>query len=159
MGMLGHYTALDSALIQQIASGEVSLEDLNPYELPGLDIDKTWQALHYVLCGEIVGGKPPLGYVVPMLNDNVVVDFGDFGAFYLYPEQVEQALQAMSEIDREALRSRYDLQELIREQIYPVLTDEDGDEFFDYLATYFEEIRKFYTNAVAEGKGIVFYIS
>ncbi|WP_258279109.1 YfbM family protein [Paenibacillus sp. SC116] len=32
------------------------------------------------------------------------------------------------------------------------------NEFFAYILQYFNEIRRFYSQAAAEGKGIIFYI-
>ncbi len=56
MGMAGNYIAVDSETIVKIASGELQLEGLDPAEYPSLDIDKSWQAILYTLCGEVFNG-------------------------------------------------------------------------------------------------------
>ncbi|MEF2245644.1 YfbM family protein [Paenibacillus sp. IITD108] len=161
MGIYGYYFAIDDKLVQQIDVGEIALENLNIADYPGLDIDRSWEAIHYLLCGDISDGEPPLGYVVPMTSDKGI-DFGSFGAFILRAEQVAAALQAMSELDEAQLRMRYDFPAMAKEEVYPLesdsVSDEDEDPFFDYLLQHFNEIRRFYSQAAAEGKGLVFYL-
>jgi hypothetical protein len=161
MGMRGYYFALDDNLVQQIAAGDIALKRLKIDDYPGLDIDRSWEAIHYLLCGDISDGAPPLGYVVPLTSDNGI-DFGSFGAFSLRAEQVAKALQAMSELDETQLRLRYDFPTMVKDEVYPLdpdtISDEDREEFFAYMLQYFNEIRRFYSQTVAEGKGLIFYI-
>ncbi|MFF2480004.1 YfbM family protein [Paenibacillus sp. NPDC058071] len=161
MGMYGYYSSLDDKLVLQIAAGEIVAKDLKLKDYPGLDIDRSWEAIHYLLCGDIADGKPPLGYVVPLTSGHNI-EFGSFGAFLLRAEQVAEALQAMSELDEAQLRLRYNFQTMLEDEVYPLeagyTSDEDEDEFFAYLLQHFNEIQRFYTQAVAEGKGLMFYI-
>ncbi|MBV6715500.1 YfbM family protein [Paenibacillus chitinolyticus] len=161
MGMRGYYFAMDDNLVQQIAAGDIALKSLKIDDYPGLDIDRSWEAIHYLLCGNISDGEPPLGYVVPLTSDKGI-DFGSFGAFSLRAEQVAEALQAMSELDEAQLRLRYDFPVMLKEEVYPleagIVSDEDEDEFFAYMLQHFNEIRRFYSQTAAEGKGLIFYI-
>src|SRR5690349_5871310 len=144
MGMRGYYFTLDDNLVQQIAAGDIALNSLKIDNYPGLSIDRSWEAIHYLLCGVISDGGPPLGYVVPLTSDKGI-DFGSFGAFSLRAEQVAEALQAMSELDEAQLRLRYDFPAMVKEEVYPLdpdtVSDEDADEFFAYMLQYFNEIR------------------
>lgn len=158
MGMIGYYVAIPDEQIKLLAQGELKLEVLDPYALEQLDIDKSWQGIHYLLCQELDNGEPPLGYAVPLL-DNQGLEFGDFGAFYLTPEQVAEAAAALAQLSESALRDRYDFAEFAREQIYPLIEGEDGGEFLDYLLSHLVNLQVFYRQAEAEGNGIVFYIS
>ncbi|WP_098745007.1 YfbM family protein [Paenibacillus sp. EZ-K15] len=161
MGMYGYYFAIDDKLVQQIATGEIALENLKIDDYPGLDIDRSWEAIHYLLCGDIVEGEPPLSYVVPMTTERGI-DFGSFGAFFLRAEQVAEALQIISELNEAQLRLRYDFPTMIKDEVYPLepgmVSVEDEDEFFAYILQHFNEIRRFYSQTVAEGKGLIFYI-
>lgn len=133
MGMRGYYVAMEDNLVQQIAAGDIALKSLKIDDYPGLDIDRTWEAIHYLLCGDISDGEPPLGYVVPLTSDKGI-DFGSFGAFSLRAEQVEAALQAMSELDEAQLRLRYDFPTMIKDEVYPlepdIVSDKDEEAFF-----------------------------
>ncbi|WP_208914080.1 YfbM family protein [Paenibacillus uliginis] len=161
MGMRGYYVAMDDNLVQQIEAGDIALKNLKIGDYPGLNIDRTWEAIHYLLCGDISDGELPLGNVVPLKSDKGI-DFGSFGAFTLRAEQVTGALQAMSELDEAQLRLRYDFSALVREEVYPLepdtVSDEDTDAFFSYMLQYFNEIRRFHSQTVAESKGLIFYI-
>lgn len=161
MAMRGYYFAMDDNLVQQIAAGDIALKSLKIDDYPGLDIDRSWEAIHYLLCGDISDGELPLGYVVPLTSDKGI-DFGSFGAFSLRAEQVAEALQAMSELDEVQLRLRYDFPTMVKDEVYPLepdtVSDEDEDEFFAYMLQNFNEIRRFYSQTVAEGKGLIFYI-
>ncbi|WP_251035614.1 DUF1877 family protein [Paenibacillus sp. ISL-20] len=46
MGMYGYYFAIDDELVQQIAAGEIALTNLKIDDYPGLDIDRSWEAIH-----------------------------------------------------------------------------------------------------------------
>ncbi|GEM_PF-616192 len=161
MAMRGYYFALEDKLVQQIAAGDIALKDLKIDNYPGLNIDRTWEAIHYLLCGDIADGEPPLGYVVPLTSDKGI-DFGSFGAFSLRAEQVAAALQAMSELDEAQLRLRYDFSTMVKEEVYPLeegmVSEEDEEAFFAFMLQYFNEIRSFYSQTAAEGKGLIFYI-
>ncbi|MEC0256780.1 DUF1877 family protein [Paenibacillus lautus] len=71
-------------------------------------------------------------------------------------------MQAMSELDETQLRLRYDFQAMVKEEVYPfesgIVSDEDEDAFFAYMLQHFIEIRLFYSQAAARGKGLIFYI-
>lgn len=161
MGIRGYYFSLDNKLVQEVAAGDIALKSFKIADYPGLNIDRSWEAIHYLLCGDISDGEPPLGFVVPITSDKGI-DFGSFGAFYLHAEQVAAALQAISELDEAGLRSRYDFPAMLKEEVYPleagIVSEEDADEFFAYLLQHFNEIRRFYSQTAAEGKGIIFYL-
>ncbi|NQX49642.1 YfbM family protein [Paenibacillus tritici] len=161
MAMRGYYFAMEDTLVEQVAAGNTSLTSLNIDDYPGLDIDRTWEAIHYLLCGDISDGAAPLGYVVPLTSDNGL-EFGSFGAFYLRAGQVAEALQAISGLDEAQLRQRYDFPAMVKDEVYPLepgsVTDEDGPAFFAYLLQFFNEIKHFYSRTAAAGKGVIFYI-
>ncbi|WNS45406.1 YfbM family protein [Paenibacillus sp. MMS20-IR301] len=161
MGMYGYYFAMDDNLVQQIAAGDLALESLTIDDYPGLDIDRSWEAIHYLLCGDISDGAAPLGYIVPMMLDQGI-EFGSIGAFYLRAGQVGEALQAMSELNEEQLRLRYDFPAMVEDEVYPLEpetgAEEDQEEFFAYMLQHYKEIRRFFSQAAAEDKGLIFYI-
>jgi len=161
MGMRGYFFAIEDKKVQQIAAGDIALKNLNINDYPGLDIDRSWEAIHFLLCKDISDGEPPLGYVVPLTSDKGI-NFGSFGAFSLRAEQVAEALHAIAELDEAQLRSRYDFPAMVKDEVYPLeagmVSDEDEEAFFAYMLQHFNEIRRFYNQTVAEGKGIIFYI-
>ena len=158
MGMIGNYVATDSDMLQQIENGALDLLDIDSEEHPTLDIDKSWQAIHFLLCDDIADGEPPFGYVVPMRDENALDIEMDFGAFALTSVETREAYECIKNIGEEELREKYDFQSFIDNEIYPVIDDEDMDDFFDYIYENFKSIQEFYKTASESGKGIVFYI-
>lgn len=161
MAIRGYYFAMEDELVQQIAAGSTQLGSLNIDKYPGLDIDRTWEAIHYLLCGDISDGPAPLGYVVPLHSDQGI-EFGAYGAFCLRAAQVAEALDAIFRLDEAQLRLRYDFRTMAMEEVYPLdpdtVSDDDADAFFAYLLQFFTEIQRFYSQTVAAGKGIIFYL-
>jgi len=157
MGMIGSYYAMDNDQIHAIAEGTLDLEQLTPEPTATLDIDKSWQIINYLLCGNIIGGEPPLGYIVPMLGENLL-DFGDFGAFYLYHKQVVEGYNAVAALTKEDVLARYDFKAMQQDGVYPITEEEDSKELFDYLYTHLNAIQSFYQKAAADGHGVVFYV-
>ena len=158
MGMTGNYVAVDNNTLQQIINNELDLLDIDSDEYPTLDIDKSWQAIHFLLCNEIAEGKLPFGYVVPMRNENVLDIEMDFGAFILNSEEVLKAYECIKNIKEEELRAKYDFKSFTENKVYPITEDEDMDDFFDYIYENFMSIQEFYKEASGSGKEIVFYI-
>lgn len=162
MAIRGYYFAAEDELVEQIVAGSIKLESLDLNSYSGLDIDRSWEAIHYLLCGDISDGPAPLGYVVPLHSDQGV-EFGTYGAFTLRAEQVTEALDAISGLDEAELRQMYDFQTMAEEEVYPLdpdtVSDDDADEFFAYLLQFFTDIRQFYTQTAAAGKGVIFYLS
>lgn len=160
MGMYGTYVAISNEELKAIEEEATSLYDVDSDFR--LDIDKSWEALHYTLCNDIADGEPPMGNVVPMNMDNALdLDEMEFGAFALPSEEVKEAYEYMLTLDKAKLKSIYNFDEMVEEEIYPLsgMENEDGEEFFDYLYKNFESIKDFYQKVLEKDMSIVFYIS
>lgn len=157
MGMCGQYVAMSDTEIKAMIAGEVAKDRLYSADNFKLDIDKTWEAIHFVLCGEEFDGAPPLGYVVPLLLDRNV-DFGDYGAFYILSSEVAEAYESIKEWDEKQLRQHYNFAQMVEQQIYPIVEDEDENELFEYIWFHFASIQKYLEEVVSQGKGIIFFV-
>ncbi|MNI40877.1 hypothetical protein D3C73_951140 [compost metagenome] len=77
--------------------------------------------------------------------------------------RLAEELQAMSELDEAQVRLRYDFPAMVKDEVYllepDTVSDEDEEKFFACMLQHFNEIRRFYSQTVAEGKGLIFYIS
>ncbi len=158
MGMIGTYIAVDDKLLQDIINEEVDILDLDEDNSLMIDIDKSWQAIHYLLCEDIDEGDLPMGYVVPLLEDNLMDCDLDYGAYYLNNDQVGVALDYLNTLDDETLKELYDFNAMVIAEIYPIVDDEDQDEFYDYIYDYLQNIKMFYQEVVARKMGIIFYV-
>ncbi|WP_245583162.1 YfbM family protein [Paenibacillus daejeonensis] len=157
--MIGIYTAISRDESQQLADGQLLPDDMELYERENqLDIDKAWQALGYVLTGKLGGGEGPISYAVPMHGERLL-DYGDYGAFYLLPEQVAEASAALAQVTKDDFQERFALNNPVKEQVYPVMDDEDEDEFLSYIYDYFTQLTAYYRQAAENRQGILFYIA
>lgn len=161
MGMTGNYVLLPEETIQQIAEKKLDFFDITPptEDNMSLDIDKSWQAIHFLLCGDLDDGEPPLGYVVPLIDAQFFDSDFDFGSFYLFHSQIKKAFAKIKEIDKESFRRLYDFPLLLEESIYPLTPEESEEEFFQYLYQNFESIKGLFHRALESNSGLIFYIS
>ncbi len=159
MGMTGNYVAVDNDALQQVLDSETEIFDLDPELYPTLDIDKSWEAIHFLLCGKIDDGELPLGYIVPLHEENCMDVDMEYGAYYLNNGQVAEALSVMRGFTEESLKAKYDLKDFLDNDVYPVVEDEDENEFFEYLYDNFEAIKAFYGEVAESGRGVIFYVS
>lgn len=161
MGMQGTYFLVPEEEVAKLANGRMDFFDLQPPTDASetLDIDKSWQALHYLFAGELDNGTPPLGYVIPMRDDLFLESDFELGAFYLLEEHILSAYLKIKDIQRDGFRRLYDFKALIDEEIYPFTPQDDDKKIFEYLYQNFEKIKDFYKKALDENKGIIFYIS
>lgn len=159
MGMLGNYISVCEEELKRIRSGEKDILYINPGDYPSLDIDKSWQAVHYLLCGDIDDGEPPAGYVVPLRDDNFIESGMEFGAFSASAEQVREALAYLDSLNEDKLKNMYDFKSMLDDDVYPLSGGEDEDEFFAYLMENIAAIKKFYGEAATRGDAVVFYVS
>ena len=149
MGMLGNYIAVGEDELKRIRSGKMDIFDMNPEEHRTLDIDKSWQAVHYLLCGDIDDGEPPMGYVVPIRDENFIESGMEFGAFFADSDS----------LDEDKLKGMFDFGAMLADEVYPIMDESDEDGFFEYLRGYVRKIKKFYKETAERRGAVVFYVS
>lgn len=160
MGMYGTYVAITEKQAQEIKKNPSKLFDVDSDIR--LDIDKSWEAIHYVLCADISDGELPMGNVVPMHMDNFLdLEEMQYGAFMITSNALKEVYEYMTEVDKELFKSMYDIEELIEEEIYPLSPEDadEGEEFFEYLYENFEAIEAFYKKVLDLNMSVIFYIS
>jgi len=157
MGMYGSYISLEKKELEKLLNCNKDFDDIESVEI--LDIDKSWQAIQYLLGGDICEIEGPLGYVVPMLVENTIDCDSEFGVFYITTEQIKEAYDALFPLTKEDLLEKYNFSEMLEDEVYPIVEDEDEKEFFDYIYSYLLEIKEFYKKTIEKELAILFYIS
>lgn len=143
--------------LEKLLNGNKDFDDIESIET--LDIDKSWQAIQYLLGGDICEIEGPLGYVVPMLVENAIDCDSEFGVFYITTEQIKEAYDALFPLTKEDLLEKYNFSEMLEDEVYPIVEDDDEKEFFDYIYSYLLEIKEFYKKNIEKELAILFYIS
>nr|MBP3283133.1 DUF1877 family protein [Treponema sp.] len=159
MGMCGNYIAVEEKGLKKIKKGKADLFALSSEEgRLACDIDKAWWLIGWTLTDEAGDGEPPAGYVVPLLRAQSIESDGlDYGANWLTAAQVREAAAYLADIDEVKLRSMYDHDFLVTNEVYGVHEDDaEGD--FDYIKGYVFVLRDFYKQAADANKAVVFWV-
>ena len=136
-----------------------TIEDLEEKDGTELcDIDKMWDALHFLLNGlSALYGDP---------QDNILSEFiigsknfdDDSEEFkrYIPTERVIEISKKLNEINFEDYLKDFDMNKFAENGIYPDIWsyDEEREEIMEELSEHFETLKEFY-NKVAKNKNIV----
>ena len=136
-----------------------TIEDLEEKDGTELcDIDKMWDALHFLLNGlSALYGDP---------QDNILSEFiigskcfdDDSEEFkrYIPTERVAEIADKLNEIDFQDYLKDFDMNKFAKNGIYPDIWDytEEKEEIMEELSEHFDNLKEFY-NKVAKNENIV----
>lgn len=156
MSMTGYYIALNDIQMHKFKRGQLNLRDIDsPLKL---NIEKSWQALHYMLCGVLEDGDEPFGLVVPIRAANKVETFQNANTFLLSASQLRLAYEAIEDFDKGLLLNLYNYEKIVEFVPYPVIKGSGAKDFFEYLYDMFEEIRDYFEEVSDRGFGVLFVV-
>lgn len=126
-----------------------------------LDIGETWHGLQYLMTGTAWEGEPPLDFLVRGGEDvgNIPSDEGTARVFTA--EEVKALSKALDALSEDALRERFDPEEMQEQDIYPGTWDEPTEDDVDAeaeLLSYFAELRKFVASVAKRGHALLVHI-
>ena len=132
------------------------LEEKNGTEL--CDIDKMWDALHFLLNGlSALYGDPQDNILSEFIigSKNFDDDSEEF-ARYIPTERVAEIANKLNEIDFQDYLKDFDMNKFAENGIYPDIWsyDEEREEIMEELSEHFDNLKEFY-NEVAKNKNIV----
>lgn len=124
----------------------------------GLDLDKAWHGIHFLLTGS--AWEPGEGPGAAILGGDEIGEDNGYGpARLLTPEAVRSIAAGLETVEIETLRARYDPDSLAAADIYPTIWDEGADAFDGYLAPYYTTLRDFYRTAAQNDQGVLLAIT
>lgn len=158
MGIRGSYYMIADEDLNQMIRGEKSLFDMDMDEAKPLEIDKSYQLIHYLFCRVVENGDPPGGYVVPTRDDNEMEnESSDMASYVLTAQQVKEASGFLNAQDDDTLRGLYDFKAMRDNRVYPLFGNEpEAQELYDYLYEYLVMIRDYLNQAAEKECAIVF---
>ena len=132
------------------------LEEKDGTEL--CDIDKMWDALHFLLNGlSAIYGAPEDNLLSEFIigSESFDEESEDFTR-YIPTERVIKIAKKLNEINFEDYLKDFDMTNFAENGIYPDIWDytEEREEIMEELSEHFENLKEFY-NKVAENKNIV----
>lgn len=162
MSMIGYYfrTNEDTILKMQEGSvGDVVFHEENRASL--LDVDKAWHAIHFTLTGSAYGGEEG-DILKELVLGGIPISEEDMGygpARLISKEETAQIAAALKNWDETVFRDNFHIADMVANDIYPVMSDEEDEEFFQYVWEGFKEVRDFFEKAVEEGQCMLTFIA
>lgn len=162
MSMIGYYLRADKDTVNKVRGGDACgylfSEEI---EQKLICIDKAWHTIHYVVTGCVwdIPDDNVLGQMV-LGGEPVSDEDTGYGPIRLIPaETVKQISEALAQWDEDFFRENFHMQDMADNEIYPVMPDEDDEEFFTYVWESFDELKKCYQEAAKAGDGIIAFIA
>ena len=122
------------------------------------DLDKSWHGIHYCLNKTDYDAEPPMDFII--VGGKIVgdVDMGYGPARLLTSKEVKEIGEIISNISSEQLRENYNPSEMTRLDIYPAVWEEDGEDGFEYISEYFDNLKKFVASCSRHNLGMAVYL-
>lgn len=123
-------------------------------DLNAIDLGQEWHAVHYLLTGSPAPSDSPLGLIMG-ISEPVGEDLGYGPAFYIPPPYITAFDHAISAISNADLKSRYDVDAMIRDDVYIAEgLKSDGDNIsLQFLLKHIDNLRAFVSRGAAKSLG------
>lgn len=165
MSMCGSYLRVTNDQLEQVLNEPDLIldmlfpEDDTEFEAGRyLDIDKSWQIIHFLLTGDALDGDEPLCNAVMGGTEigDVEVVYGP--ARFLLPEQVVEVATALTSISEDELWNRFDIEAARKAEIYPQgWTGSETDR--SYVLNHFKCLKTYFVDAANAQEPVILYLS
>jgi hypothetical protein len=162
MSMIGNYRRLSNSELTELLSDPTKVSDFLYDEQPEakfhLDIDKSWQAIHFLLNNDPWEGHGALFDAVlggEVLGDQ---DVGYGPARFLTPTDVKAVADALAEISAADLLKKFDPSEFNKRDIYPPGWTGNQVEL-QYLGGNYTRLANFFQLAATNGEAMLLYLN
>lgn len=156
MGMRANYQSTTDIKLEKFTCLDNVEEAQEDDNVEICDIDKMWDALHFLLTGKSAS---------ELIEDDVISE-AIVGQFNIYEEdyiagtksdRVQEIAKALQEIDFETYLQGFEMSAFRQNEIYPDIWEyeEEADEIKDELRDSFENLKKFYEKMAQQGCAVV----
>ncbi|WP_051796945.1 YfbM family protein [Catenuloplanes japonicus] len=121
----------------------------------GLDLDKLWHLLHYLITGTAWEVSRGAGQAI-LGGEEIGGDDGHGHPRLLTPDVVAEVADALDTLALATLRARHRLQSLTAADIYPNVWDDPcWADFDEIVVPFLTALRRFYRSAATAGDAVV----
>ena len=164
MSMIGMFLQITPATLEEILNDSAVLDSMIDDETAErvLDIDKSWDGIHFLLTGNSLDAEPAHPLRSAILGTYTVDENQDLGygpANYLPPAEVQEIAESIKDIGKEALKQHYNGKRMDALEVYPAIWSKDEAGGFDYLWQHFKKLKEFYEDAATKENAVVMFIS
>lgn len=153
MGMIANYQSTTDIELEKFTCLDDVEEAQEDDNVEICDIDKMWDALHFLLTGK--SASEPIEDDV--ISEAIVGQFNIYEEDYIAgtkSDRVKEIAKALQEIDFEAYLNEFEMSAFRQKEIYPNIWEyeEEADEIKDELRDSFESLKKFYEKMAEQEK-------
>jgi hypothetical protein len=132
---------------------------LAPGEGEVVDLDKAWQAAHYLLTGDPWEGDPPLNFLLAGGTD-LDAEWADTPPRTFSPAETREIAQAFAALSEEAVAARFDPARMTELRIYAAAWDrpETLEREQEWALEAVREVRAVVNEAARRGHGLLILI-
>ena len=159
MGMIANYQSTTDIELEKFKCLDDVEEAQENENVEICDIDKMWDALHFLLTGK--SANEPI-------KDNLISE-AIVGQFNISGEEIEEFIsgmksdrvkeiaKALQELDFETYIDKFDMSVFRQNDIYPDIWEyeDEADEIKDDLRNSFESLKKFYEKMAAQESAVL----
>lgn len=164
MGIIANYQYLSDNNLQELKSFYAEeddifeeVEDWNDEAEILLDIDKMWDALHFVLigvsCSEPIKNNPLSEAVVGVFSIDGIEEY----ISYIEKSRIKDIVFALDNFDIEKALKTFSMKECKEAELYPDIWDyeEEIDEIKEEIMDYFQNMKDFYKQVLEEDGNVL----
>ena len=164
MGIIANYQYLSDANLQELKSFYAEeddifeeVEDWNDEAEILLDIDKMWDALHFVLtgvsCSEPIKNNPLSEAVVGVFSIDGIEEY----ISYIEKSRIKNIVFALDNFDIEKALETFSMEECKEAELYPNIWgyEEETDEIKEEIMDYFQDMKDFYKQVLEEDGNVL----
>ncbi len=164
MGIIANYQYLSDNNLQELKSFYVEeddifeeVEDWNDEAEILLDIDKMWDALHFVLTGvsciEPIKNNPLSEAVVGVFSIDGIEEY----ISYIEKPRIKDIVFALDNFDIEKALETFSMKECKEAELYPDIWDyeEETDEIKEEIMDYFQDMKDFYKQVLEKDGNVL----
>ena len=164
MGIIANYQYLSDANLQELKSfyaeeGDIfeEVEDWNDEAEILLDIDKMWDALHFVLTGvsciEPIKNNPLSEAVVGVFSIDGIEEY----ISYIEKSRIKDIVFALDNFDIEKALETFSMEECEEAELYPNIWgyEEETEEIKEEIMDYFQDMKDFYKQVLEEDGNVL----
>ena len=159
MGMIANYQSTTDIELEKFMCFDDVEEAQENENVEICDIDKMWDALHFLLTGKSAGES---------VEDNLISE-AIVGQFNISGEEIEEFIsgtksdrvkeiaKALQELDFKTYIDKFDMSAFRQNDIYPDIWEyeEEADEIKDELRISFESLKKFYEKMAEQESAVL----
>ena len=164
MGIIANYQYLSDTNLQELKSFYAEeddifeeVEDWNDEAEILLDIDKMWDALHFVLtgvsCSEPIKNNPLSEAVVGVFSIDGIEEY----ISYIEKSRIKDIVFALDNFDIEKALETFNMEECKEAELYPNIWgyEEETDEIKEEIMDYFQDMKDFYKQVLEEDGNVL----